>query len=56
MQSRRPLHQSLSEVRIVQILLEETLKMSPNVDVNLLALSQVLDLLLQDNGLHLVVL
>ena len=30
--------------------------MPPNVDVNLLALSQVLDLLLQDHGLHLVVL
>lgn len=46
MQSCRPLHQSFSEVRIVQILLEETLKVPPNVDVDLLALPQVFDLLL----------
>ena len=46
MQSCRPLHQSFSEVRIVQILFEETLKMPPNVDVDLLALPQVFDLLL----------
>lgn len=45
-QSCRPLHQSFSEVRIVQILLEETLEVPPNVDVDLLALPQVLDLLL----------
>ena len=40
----------------MQIFLEETLKVLPNVDVDLLALPQVLDLLLQNHCLHLVLL
>lgn len=51
-----PLHQGFPEVRIVQVLLEKTLEVLPNVDVDLLALSQVLDLLLQNHGLQLVFL
>ena len=51
-----PLHQGFSEVWIVQVLLEQALEMLPNVDVDLLALSKVLNLLLEDHGLHLVFL
>lgn len=56
MHGRGPLHQSFAEVWIVQVLLEKALKVLPNVDVDLLALSQVLYLFLEDHGLHLVFL
>lgn len=51
-----PLHKGFPKVWIVQVLLEKTLKVLPNVDVDLLALPQVLDLLLENHGLHLVFL
>ena len=51
-----PLHQGFPQVWIVQVLLEKTLKVPPDVDVDLLALPQVLDLLLQNHSLHLVLL